>query len=466
MPTLALRTRTIVCTAVGCAVFASLALTATYHRVYRAEATLVLRADLDPLDEVVLLRSESLRTTVAARLGTTTLPPEPTITARAGTQQIDIVVRSGDAFTAAAVANAYAATYIDARGAAADTSAHDQAVADVDASIIVAEQAIATLDGNAELSSDDEVLRQLFVDQLADLRVQLAELEAAAPGGTGALEAAATLQPKATLPGTPEQPRVVRRALFAAAAGLLIGLGAILVAGRADDTLQRSAELGTIRRRIPIIGRIPHDGSLAHRPLSRRRRIDDISATSVNALRDEVLFLGLEPPTRVILICSASPGAGATTVATELAIALSDYSSVVLVDLDLRSPQIHEMLGMDDTLGVVDNLNAESIDMTLYPVEERLSVIAAGRPQVRPLGMLSRVRLDEMMAELRDRYDVVVLDAPNLETYGDATMIARLADAVIVVARLGHTSATSVRSACRELERVGAPIMGFVVNDA
>jgi polysaccharide biosynthesis transport protein len=470
LPRFVVSRRSIVATAVFSAVIASLLLTATYDRVYRAEAVLLMRDDVDVAKEVVLMRSLPMRAAVAHRLGAEGAP-EPTIERRGSTQQLSIVVRSGDPATAAAVANAYADAYIEYRGTTPDTSAYDRAMADLDASLVVAQHAIDTIESRRDvygnLTPDDQLLRQLFAAQLADLEVQVDALRNDPASLVNAQQLpAATVQTKATLPGEPVEPRVVRSALIAALAGLLIGIIAIVIAERNDDTLRHTNDLLAIRRRMPIIGRIPHDPSLQRRPVNHRRRIDDASVSSVHLMRDEVLFLGLEPPTRVIQVCGASPGSGATTIATELALALSDYSSVVLVDLNLRSPDIHHVLGVDDSIGLVDNLDTESIDMTLYPVEERLAVITAGRPPAQPLGMLSRVRLDMMMAELRDRYDVVVLDTPDLQTYGDSTMIARLADAVIVVTRLGVTPTSAVRNACRELERVRATIMGFVVNDA
>ncbi|MEK7422521.1 MAG: CpsD/CapB family tyrosine-protein kinase [Actinomycetota bacterium] len=458
--------RSILVTAVVCAVGASLLLSATYNRVYQAEATLLLRDDLEPRDEAVLLGSESVRSSVAQFLGVDELPPRATIEPREGTQLIRIVVRSGDARTAAIVANAYADTYIDLRGTGPDTSDYDAALADLRASITGTTEAIAAINEQGELSADNELLRQLYADQLDALEQQLADL-LADPTSLGEVDlvAAATYDTKATVPGSPERPQMLRAALLAAAAGLVIGLLAMFIGTRSDDTLRRPDDLAAIRRKIPIIGRIPHDPALRRRPALHRRRLDDTSLTAVHAMRDEVLFLGLDRTLRVIQVCGAARDAGATTIATELALALSEYSSVVLVDLDLRSPEIHRMVGVDDSIGMVDNLDAESIDMTLHPVQERLAVITAGKPPVQPLGLLSRMRLDAMMGELRDRFDVVVLDTPDLGTYGDSTMIARLADAVILVTRRGHTSTAAVRSACRELERVKAEILGFVVND-
>jgi polysaccharide biosynthesis transport protein len=458
--------RSIIVTGVVCAALTALLLSSTYPRVYSSVATLLLRDDLDVRDEAVFIESEAMRDHVAERLGVDSLPPPATAITFSDAQLVEIVIESGDAITAATVANAYAESYIELREPIPDPVGYESAMADLRQSITGTTETIAALDAKGELSPEDQLLREIFVEQLADFEQQLDTLEGD-PDRLGEVEMvpAATIDDPASVPGSPDTPKVVRLVLLAAAAGLVIGLIAWAILNRLDDTLRRPNDVAALRRRTPIIGRIPHDPSLQRRPATTRRRIDDTSLTSVHALRDEVLFLGLDEAIRVIQVCGASKGAGATTIATELALALSEYSTVALVDLDLRSPNIHRMVGFEGGPGLVDVLDDEPIDMTLHPVNERLAVIGAGRPPARPLGLLSRVRLDTMVDELRDRFDVVVLDTPDMAEFGDSTMIARLADAVIVVTRLGHTSAAEARSACRELDRVRAPILGFVVND-
>lgn len=458
--------RTVLVVAVLGAVAASMLLTALSPRVYRAEATVLLRDGSNAAVEAQLIGSGVIRFGVGQRLGIETLPPPARVTSRSGTQVVSIVVRSGHAATAAVVANTYAATYIDLRGPAPDISDFEDAVADLEEQIATLRIAIDNIDNATVTNPDDKVPRDLFVARLSHLELQLATLEAD-PTSLGDIDIvpAATIDEKATPPGKAEEPRPARTAGLAALAGLLIGVIAIGVAERSNDALRDVSELNAIRRRVPVIGQIPHDAALQIRPSVGRRRVDDTSYTSIHGLRDEVLLIGLEPPMRVIQVCAAAPGAGATTIATELAIALSEYSSVALIDLDLRSPEIHHMVGLHNPIGMVDNLDSHPIDLTLFPIQEGLDVIAAGRPPSSPLAVLSRVRLDTMMNEMRDRYDIVVIDSPDLESYGDATMIARLVDAVIVVARVGHTSTSLIRSACHELDSANARIMGFVIND-
>jgi polysaccharide biosynthesis transport protein len=273
----------------------------------------------------------------------------------------------------------------------------------------------------------------------------------------------ATVVRAATPPDSPVTPRPVRTTLLALLGGLVLGIIAAAIVNRFDDTIRSAADLDAEGDRAPLLAIVPHDPIAIQRPV-RLHRGNDPSALAYRALRDMLPAVRLGQTVQVIQITSVDVGHGASLTALNLAATIGEQrESVVLVDTDLRRPEQHRLLGVDGSIGLVDNLADELIDMTVLPIEPYLTLLAAGQTNTSPIPLLGRRRMEDLVDELRRRYERIVLDSPPLLATGDAAVVSRLADGVVVVVSTG-SSRRRLSEALDMLAEVEAPVLGLVLN--
>jgi capsular exopolysaccharide synthesis family protein len=235
--------------------------------------------------------------------------------------------------------------------------------------------------------------------------------------------------------------------------------------------------------RVPLLPSLPVGkftmGSLPMQELSNPdARFNGISAKEIlaapNAAFDEairtlrssiLLSGGLEHHPRSILVTSASPGEGKSTIALYLAAAHSQQQRrTLLIDGDMRRPVIK--LGVSNDRGLSDVVNGtmhwkEAVQTPYaYPDLDVLSAGPSSRRVADRIGIVLRSILDEAERE----YDLVVIDSPPLLGFAEPLEIAALADSVIIVARAGRTNRSAVASVVEQLKRVRANIIGIVLN--
>jgi len=142
--------------------------------------------------------------------------------------------------------------------------------------------------------------------------------------------------------------------------------------------------------------------------------------------------------------------------------------TVLLVDADLRRPRVHSYLGFEQTIGLSDCLQ-DGIDIGEAIVKtdiEKLSVITAGREVEKPLELLGSKKMQDLMAELKHRYNdrYVIIDTPPLLPFAETRAMAHLVDGVIFVIHEGGTPVESVLEAKEILK--GCKVLGVVLNDS
>lgn len=273
----------------------------------------------------------------------------------------------------------------------------------------------------------------------------------------------ATVVRAATAPDSPVTPTPVRTTLLALLGGLVLGVIAAAVVHRFDDVIRSASDLDAEGDRAPLLAVVPHDPIALQRPV-RLHRGNDPSALAYRTLRDMLPAVRLGQTVQVIQITSVDVGHGASITALNLAATIGERrESVVLVDTDLRDPDQHRLLAVDGSIGLVDNLADELIDMTVLPIEPYLTLLAAGQTNTSPIPLLGRRRMEDVMEELRRRYQRIVLDSPPLLSAGDAAVVSRLADGVVVVVSTG-SSRRRLNEALDMLAEVEAPVLGLVLN--
>ena len=194
----------------------------------------------------------------------------------------------------------------------------------------------------------------------------------------------------------------------------------------------------------------------------------DPSSSPAEAFRElrTALMLGDSRP-RTILVTSALAGDGKTLVATNLAAAFAQAGRrVVLVDADLRRGRVSRQLGLDNTQGL-STLAGTDRDATavLQRWNSLFDVLPSGPAVGNPSELLGSRLVPDTLAALAADADVVIIDAPPVIAVTDAVVLSAFVDAVVVVARHGVTAAGFAAESRRRLDRVGANVLGVVLND-
>ena len=181
-----------------------------------------------------------------------------------------------------------------------------------------------------------------------------------------------------------------------------------------------------------------------------------------------VLLLGhADTSPRVILVTSAHPGDGKTTITLNLGITLAQSGrSVVVVDADLRKGNCHLHLAVQNRYGLTHLLtDGLPLDVCVQSTAiAGFSVLTRGGVPPNPTDLLASTAMQETLAELRQRFDFVLVDAPPMLVISDAAVLSTLCDGVLVVVRNQNTTMDAARHVVENLQAVGATILGAVLN--
>jgi capsular exopolysaccharide synthesis family protein len=201
----------------------------------------------------------------------------------------------------------------------------------------------------------------------------------------------------------------------------------------------------------------------------------EVSSRSVfseafHALAANVRLLDADDPVRAVVIASATAGEGKTTIAAYLAQAVARMNRrVLVVDTDLRRPQIHQRLGLVNGDGLTDVLSGdlspeEAIQASA--LDENLFVLTAGMLPPDPIRLISSQKMQELMRSLREQFDLVIYDAPPLAGLADAHLLAAHSDGLLLVAGLGELKRSALEQSLYELSVANTPVLGAIANFA
>lgn len=289
-------------------------------------------------------------------------------------------------------------------------------------------------------------------------------------------------------PAKPFKPRPVEYIALGTLFGLFVGIGAAYTVDALDYTVASPHAVEMITGR-PVIGIIPELRELhgGYRLSYKRRKQpppetapqpgaaiwvsahpDSNGAESIRALRTAVLLSRAGAGPRVVLVTSCVPGEGKTTVSINLAFAFALHNKrVILVEADMRRPRIKAMANVPTDLGLSNVLTGsatleEAVDRgRLLPT---LDILAGGPCPPNPSEILGSSIFDALIEQLRNAYDLVLIDTPPALLVTDSTLIATQSDVAIWVAGAGVVTRPQLVRAARMIERGNIPVIGFVMN--
>jgi capsular exopolysaccharide synthesis family protein len=312
--------------------------------------------------------------------------------------------------------------------------------------------------------ADDVKRLEASSDQL-DRRIK----EVALMANEGALNTT-VVEPAAAEDG-PTSPKKARTLIIALGAGLLLGIGLGLVKELVDPRL-RSVDDVKLALGLPVLGMIPRMGGAqsaeAHGWAVHLDPASDV-AEAYRAVRTSLQFSVPEGSGRSIVVTSASPRDGKSTLASNLAIAIAKSGkSVLVIDADFRAPSQHRIFGVSNEVGFSSVLLAgELVDRAVRRTTiERLHVMPCGPVPKNPSELLNSSVLGDVLAELCEKYDHVVIDSPPVMAVDDARIVAASCDLTVLVVRAERSNRKLAGAARDALLAVGARICGIVLNDS
>ncbi|WP_269540954.1 polysaccharide biosynthesis tyrosine autokinase [Cerasicoccus fimbriatus] len=252
--------------------------------------------------------------------------------------------------------------------------------------------------------------------------------------------------------------------------GLLVGCGILALLSMLDTRVVSAEDIGA-RFSPPVLGVIPLQVSKKGSRLQLLQPGDDrvMFAESCRNIRSSLLFMDLDGQRpQVILLTSAVPAEGKSTLASNLSITLAfAHSKTLLVDADLRRGRVHTEFDIDSKPGLAELIEDPTMnmeDVTIHTDTENLDVIPCGDYPERPGELLLSQRFQQLLQEMRDKYDYVIFDCPPVLATDDTPTFATKADAVLFMVRSNSTRSGQIKSSLDILELRGVAVDGFVLN--
>ncbi len=329
------------------------------------------------------------------------------------------------------------------------------------------EQAIV-LTVNTKQAEFDRIAAEIsrlekYGDQLNDQMKSIGLAESAGAMNVYVVEQASTNR-------APVEPNLLKLIFIGCAAGLLLGAGLGLLLEFTDQRMRSAEEIKAVVG-LPIMGVVPHivqartqsaRGLMVHHdPMS------DV-AEAYRTVRTAVSFSVPGASIKTLLITSPAPGDGKTTLSSNLACAIAQAGSrVVLLDCDFRKPTLHRVFELKPEVGMSSVLagDASIAAATQQSSVPGLSIICCGPIPANPSEILNSQGFLDLLEDLGKSYDIVLIDSPPVLPVTDARVLAASCDAVLIALRAEKTTRSAAVSARDQLSSVGGRLLGVVVND-
>jgi capsular exopolysaccharide synthesis family protein len=262
----------------------------------------------------------------------------------------------------------------------------------------------------------------------------------------------------------PSSPKLLINLLVALVLGLGIGAGVLFLLEQFDEGVADPAEIETTLG-VPLLGTIPKsdDGDIFAALADPKESVSEAYFSLQTALG----FATDHGFPRTLAVTSSKPAEGKSTSSFALAKSLARPGrKTILIDGDLRSPSIHLMLGLDRTSGVSNYLaGSDDVDSLIQPTAyPDLFAMAAGPQPPSAAELLASDRLQRLLAELRERFDHVIIDAPPVMGIADAPIIGSRVEGSVFVMEAHGTKKGVARVAVARMQAAKAVVMGVILT--
>ena len=344
---------------------------------------------------------------------------------------------------------------------------------------------LESLQGAMRATGDDLRGTSNASENLRDLERQAAEsrqlyesfLErqqaAMGQGGSGTVDA--RLLSYASLPAAPTSPQLRLALAIAIALGLLLGFGAAAMVELFDQSVKNADDLEAktgakaiasipviskrMLRQMPPAERHP-SGYLVGRPMSA-------FTEALRVLRTVIVYSKLDFSVKVVAVTSALPNEGKTTVSMCLArVAAMSGQKVCVVDCDLRMQSINDVIDIETDVGILQVLAGEAPwrSAIVRDPNSDAHVLPVATAGFTPRDVFGSDAMSKLIADLREAYDLVILDCAPILAVAETRILVAQADTTVLVARLGKTPVGAMRAAVHQTTTAGGRVLGIALN--
>ncbi|MEW6200640.1 MAG: polysaccharide biosynthesis tyrosine autokinase [bacterium] len=268
-----------------------------------------------------------------------------------------------------------------------------------------------------------------------------------------------------------------RKKIFSALIGLLVGLcfglSAAFFAEYIDDAIYTTQDIKQYLD-LKILALIPYDDSIPKKPLITHRRPNSPISESFRSLRNKLRYLLPELQGNTLLVTSSITEEGKSFIASNLAITVAQFEmKVLLIDCDLHRASLHKYFDVDNKglLNVI--VKNEPVDECITTTEIKgLSLMCSGPLPLLEIStctsseILESKRMKELFADLKKKFDIIIIDSPPVLPLTDTLTISTSADGILFVVDSGYVKREDALNAKSELELCPAPILGAILNKA
>ncbi len=284
----------------------------------------------------------------------------------------------------------------------------------------------------------------------------------------------------AAVPTAPSSPKVTQNTILGAILGLLLGLGIAFLLERLDRRIREPKDLEKVYG-LPLLGVVPESSALSRSAKGKKNAGATLPASEAEAfhlIRAHLRYFNVDRELRTLMVASAAPGDGKTTVARHLAGAAARMGSrVLLLEADLRRPTIALQLDIQSGPGIADvligavslNEATQMVGLDLPRVDgsggRSFDVLVAGSSlPPNPGELIESHAMESLLQQAKTRYDLIVIDTPPLTAVSDAFPLLGKVDGVIIVGRVGRNRRDIAQRLHETLTGAGAPLLGVVAN--
>jgi receptor protein-tyrosine kinase len=287
-------------------------------------------------------------------------------------------------------------------------------------------------------------------------------------------------------PTRPYKPNLPLNLALGTLAGLILAVAFVLLQAQNHSVLREPGEAG-MHLTLPELGAIPKAPAMGRltlritasgngRPRVERAALEQRSSGVSESFRATLASIlsasrnGAHP--RTLVVTSARPTEGKTTVVSNLGIALAEISNkVLLIDGDMRRPRLHKIFDEPNSWGLSDVLGEKNAidDLPLDVLVKKTAVphvylLPSGTCPENIFGLLCAGRLSKLLPRFREEFDYVLVDAPPCLEFADVRIMAQYADELLLVVRANHTHRKTAQAAVDRLRLDGIPLMGVILN--
>ena len=277
-------------------------------------------------------------------------------------------------------------------------------------------------------------------------------------------QANARVVEEAKIPKNPISPKITLNLALGGILGAMLGIAAALIIDARDRTLKTVQEIKdqlgyTLLGSIPLLGK--HASML---PMQDQPR--SAVSEAFRMLQANLKFSRVDEKLKVIVLTSAVPNEGKSTVSANLGLALAELGNRVLImDGDMRRPSQHQVWEEPNSVGLSNVLVDQSdISTVVQEVHPNLDLLTAGAPPPNPIALLESQRIADLLDKCRQAYDYVLIDTPPVAVGADAALLGKLAEGTLLVVRPSIADITGITGTKEMLQRSGQSVLGMVIN--